>query len=95
MTLGLHDLPKFFGVANFKINAATGDAYRRLIREFVSFYRENLLNEHWGEQIHLRPDDMLEISMLSNGLDANQPERVWQPFLDWLNRSGEYSLSRR
>jgi FAD/FMN-containing dehydrogenase len=92
MTLRLHDLPEFFGVANFKITAASDDAYRRLIREFVSFYRENLLNEHWGEQAHLRPDNTLEISMLANGLDSNQPKQVWQPFLDWVNRSGGYSL---
>jgi FAD/FMN-containing dehydrogenase len=93
MTLRLHELPEFFGVANFKIKAASDDAYRRLIREFVSFYRENLLNEHWGEQAHLRPDNMLEISMLSNGLDSNQPKQVWQPFLDWVNRSGGYSFT--
>ncbi len=55
MTLRVHDLPEFFGVASFKIKAASDDAYRRLIREFVSFYREHLFNDHWGEQAHREP----------------------------------------
>src|SRR3984885_6611828 len=40
MTLRVHDLPDFFGTANFQINATSDDAYRQLIHEFVSFYRE-------------------------------------------------------
>ena len=35
LTLRVHDLPEFFGVANFTVNASSDDAYRRLIREFV------------------------------------------------------------
>jgi len=49
MTLRVHDLPEFFGTANFTVKAASDDAYRGLIREFVSFYREHLFNDHWGE----------------------------------------------
>lgn len=52
MTLRTHDLPEFFGTANFKIKAASEDAYRRLLREFVSFYKEHLFNDHWGETVH-------------------------------------------
>ncbi len=92
MTLRVYDLPEFFGVANFKIKASSDDAYRRLIRKFLSFYRENLLNEHWGEQVTLSPDNTLEISMLANGLDENQPKQIWQPFVEWVKRSGVYSF---
>src|SRR5208282_691118 len=55
LTLRTHDLPEFFGAANFTVKAASDDAYRRLIREFVSFYQENLCNGHWGEQAQLNP----------------------------------------
>ncbi len=84
LTVRLHDLPEFFGSANFKVKAASDDEYRRLISEFVSFYQEHLFNEHWGEQAEFRPDNVLEIKMISQGLDAEQPKKVWQPFLDWV-----------
>ena len=95
VTLRVHDLPEYFDAVNFKINAASDDAYRRLIREFVSFYRENLFNNHWGEQAHVNPDNKFEIAW-SHGLDAEQPKKVWQPFLDWVARSpDEYSVKGR
>src|SRR6202030_3902544 len=78
MTLRVHDLPEFFGVANFTVKAASDDAYRRLIREFVSFYREHLFNDHWGEQAHVKPDNSLVISMSSYGLDTGEAKKVWQ-----------------
>jgi FAD/FMN-containing dehydrogenase len=92
LTVRAHDLPEYFGVVNFKITAASDDAYRRLIRQFVSFYSENLFNDHWGEQARLRPDNTFEIAMLSHGLDAEQPKKVWQAFLDWVRRSSDYSV---
>jgi FAD/FMN-containing dehydrogenase len=96
VTLRTHDLPEFFGVANFTVQAASDDAYRRLIREFVSFYHEHLFNDHWGEQAHVNPDNTLVISMLSHGLDTEQTKRVWQPFLDWVARSSQaYSIKGR
>jgi len=96
MTLRLHDLPEFFGGANFIIKAASDDAYRRLLREFVNFYREHLFNDHWGEQAHVNPDNALEISMVHQGLSTEQAKQVWQPFLDWVGRSPRaYSLEKR
>src|SRR5947208_349612 len=92
MTVRTHDLPEFFGGANFKIKASSDDAYRRLLREFVRFYREHLFNDHWGEQAHVRPDNTLEITMSSCGLDREQAKAVWQPFLDWVRSSQGYSL---
>jgi FAD/FMN-containing dehydrogenase len=92
LTVRAHDLPEYFGTVNFKITAVSDDAYRRLTREFVSFYSENLFNNHWGEQAHLRPDNTFEIAMLSHGLEVEQPKKVWQPFLDWVKRSNDYSV---
>jgi FAD/FMN-containing dehydrogenase len=93
MTLRTHDLPEFFGTANFTVKAPSDDAYRNLIRKFVGFYHDGLFNDHWGEQVHVRPDNSLEVQMLAHGLDANQMKEVWKPFLDWVNSNG-YSLSR-
>jgi len=96
VTVRLHDLPEYFGPTNFKVQAASDDAYRRLVRQFVSFYAEHLLNEHWGEQAHFHPDNTLEISMMSQGLDADQMKKVWRPFLDWVGRSSQdYSIKGR
>ncbi|MGC1258805.1 MAG: FAD-dependent oxidoreductase, partial [Candidatus Acidiferrales bacterium] len=96
VTLRIHDLPEFFGVASFTIKAASDDAYRRLIREFVNFYQQNLFNDHWGEQAHVNPDNSLVISMVSQGLDTGQAKKVWKPFLDWVVRSPHaYSLEGR
>ena len=83
----MRDLPEFAGGANFTVKASSDDAYRRLIRHFVGFYREALFNDHWGEQAHFSPDNKLEISMVHLGLDTEQSRKVWQPFLDWLAQS--------
>ncbi len=96
MTLRVHDLPEFFGSTSFTIKAVSDDAYRRLVREFVSFYAEHLFNDHWGEQAHVNPRNTLEIRMVSQGLDAEQAKKIWQPFLDWVARSPhEYSITDR
>src|SRR5258707_4676836 len=93
MTLRMHDLPEFFGTVSFTVKAASDDSYRRLIREFVSFYQEHLFNDHWGEQAHVNPDNTLVIAMSSYGMDAEQAKKVWQPFLDWIAHSPrDYSL---
>jgi hypothetical protein len=77
----------FFGAASFNVKAGSDDAYRSLIRKFVSFYREHLFNDHWGEQAYVTPDNRLLIMMNSQGLDTGQATKVWQPFLDWVKRS--------
>ncbi len=96
LTLRVHDLPEFFGAANFKVKAVSDDAFHRLIREFVSFYKEHLFNDHWGEQAQFNPDNTLEIKMIFQGLDLEQAKKVWQPFREWVaNLPHEYSLEGR
>ena len=96
VTVRTHDLPEYFGVANFKIKASSDDAYRRLMRRFVIFYKENLFNDHWGEQPRFGPDNVLEISMVSQGLNRAEVNKVWRPFLDWVkNSSSDYSFQGR
>jgi FAD/FMN-containing dehydrogenase len=93
LTLRVRELPEFLGGAIFTIKASSDDAFRRLIRQFVSFYREALFNDWWGEQAHVRPDNSLVISMVSWGLDTDQAKKIWQPFFAWLARSsGLYTI---
>ncbi len=49
LTLRTHELPSWFGAAFMTIKAASDAAYRRLTGEFIRFYRDRLLNRHWGE----------------------------------------------
>ena len=87
VTLRVRELATSFGAVVLNIKAASDDAYRRLLRQFVSFYREQLFNDHWGEQAHIKPDNSLSINMLFHGLDSEQATKVWKPFLDWVVRS--------
>jgi hypothetical protein len=96
VTLRLHDLPEFFGAVTVRITAASDYAFRRLIRQFVSFYQESLFNDHWGEQASVGSDNSLVISMTSHGLDGEQARRVWKPFLDRVAGSSHaYSVEGR
>ena len=93
VTLRVHELPEYGGGAIFRVKASTDDAFRRLLRYFVGFYRENLFNDHWGEQAHIGSDNVLGLSMVSLGLSTEEARKVWQPFLDWVARSpGVYTV---
>ena len=87
LTLRTHSLPEFFGGVFMKIKASSDAAFRRLISRVLSFYRENLYNPHWGEQIAFRPGRVLAIAMVFQGLDQRQAEEIWRPFFDWLAAS--------
>jgi FAD/FMN-containing dehydrogenase len=94
LALRVRDLPEFAGGAEFIVKASSDDAYRRLIRQFVGFYREALFNDRWGEQAHFSPDNKLEISMVHLGLDTEQAQKVWRPFLHWLAQSArDYTIA--
>jgi FAD/FMN-containing dehydrogenase len=96
LTLRVHDLPELAGGANFTVKASSSDAYRRLIRYFVGFYREALFNDHWGEEAHFSSDNRLRIGMVHVGLDTGQSIKVWQPFFDWLAQSSaDYTIESK
>ncbi|HUJ40123.1 MAG TPA: FAD-dependent oxidoreductase, partial [Candidatus Acidoferrales bacterium] len=84
VTLRVRELPEFGGGAIFRVRASSDDAFRRLLRYFVGFYRDALFNDHWGEQAHVSPHNVLGISMVSLGLSTEEARKVWQPFLDWI-----------
>ena len=88
-TLRTHDLPAHFGGAWGKIEAASDDAFRRLLQRFFVFYRQSLFNPHWGEQVHLGPGNLMEISMVCQDLDDAEAKSVWKPFADWVAATPE------
>lgn len=85
LTLRVHELPEPFGAVNMSIQASSDTAFRRLIGLIVDFCERSLVNRHWGEQIRLRPNNLLQISMVFQGLERSQAVAVWQPFMDALD----------
>ena len=82
LSLRVHSLPERFGAVNFTVHAASDAAYRRLVGLMVDFCARSLINPHWGEQLRLRSNKVLQVSMVFQGLDRSQAQAVWQPFLD-------------
>ena len=87
VTLRVRELPEFWGAAILRVKAASDDAFRRLVRYFVGFYRENLFNDHWGEQARIASDNVLDLVMVCHDLSTGEVKKTWQPFLDWVARS--------
>ncbi len=93
VTLRVRELPEFFGSANLRIAASSDGAFRRLVRQFVGFYRDHLFNDRWGESVYFSPHNTLGVSMVYYGLRTEEAKKIWGPFIDWVKRSpGEYSL---
>lgn len=91
-TLRTFDLPAHFGAAWGTIKARSDAAFRKLIARFVQHYAEHLFNPHWGEQVHLHPDNTLKVSMVCQGLDAAEVEAAWQPFFASVRASGDLTV---
>jgi len=93
VTLLVRELPEFWGAAILAVKAASDDAFRRLLLYFVSFYRENLFNDHWGEHAHIAGDNVLDLLMVCHDLSTDEVRKIWQPFLDWIARwPGAYTI---
>jgi FAD/FMN-containing dehydrogenase len=87
VTLRTHDLPKVFGGAGGRIKASSDEAFRRLVARFLAFYADNLLGPRWGEQVSIQHDNVLKISMVSQGVDEDAAAKVWKTFHDWVRAS--------
>ncbi|HET9624579.1 MAG TPA: FAD-binding protein [Kofleriaceae bacterium] len=83
-TLLTHPLPTTFGAVHGTVTAANDAAFRDLIGHFVTFYRDQLNNEHWGESVNFSPKNELEISMAFEGLSEAEAAAVWQPLRAWI-----------
>ena len=84
-TLKTHPLPKYFGAFGGSIAAKNDAAFKELLERFAAFYRERLSNEHWGEQVRVRGNNSLELSMTFEGMTAKEAEQVWQPLRAWVD----------
>ncbi|SHL11712.1 FAD/FMN-containing dehydrogenase [Bradyrhizobium lablabi] len=84
LTLRTRELPDTFGFVSMTIEARSAAAFGRLLTSFVGFYFENLHNPHWGEIVNVRPGNRLDIQLSFQGLDKQQADALWQPFLQWV-----------
>lgn len=94
MTLKLHDLPSSFGIFKGDIHAANDDAYKNLIKKYLEFYQNKLNNEHWGEQFSFNKADVLNIFLVSQGINESQAQQIWQPFITWVkSKPDSYTIT--
>ncbi len=92
LTLRVHALPENFGAVNMTIHADTATAFRRLVGTMLDFCADHLLNPHWGEQIRLRGENALTVSMVFQGLTRGRAQEVWAPFLAAVDAAGDWHL---
>lgn len=93
-TLRTHPLPDYLGVVAATISAASDAAYRVLVAQVISFYRQSLFNSHWGEQLHFGAGATVNVAMAFQGLTQAQAEQTWAPFFDWVKaRPADYTLT--
>jgi FAD/FMN-containing dehydrogenase len=94
LTLRTHALPAFFGAVLATITAASDAAYGTLAGQVLSFYRECLLNRHWGEVLRFGPGRQLGVNMVFQGLTKAQAEEIWAPLFAWVRaRPADYTLA--
>jgi hypothetical protein len=69
--------------------------FRRDYQTHVAHARTaRLFNEHWGEQASLSPGNTLEIGMVFYGLNSEQAQTTWKPFLEWIaQRPNDYTFA--
>ncbi len=72
LTLRTRELPDHFGAVFGTIRAASDAAFRRLLARLIGFYREQLFNPHWGEQLVFGRGNIVRIAMVFQGLDRRQ-----------------------
>jgi FAD/FMN-containing dehydrogenase len=94
LTLRTRELPDHFGGVSVTIKANSDQAFGRLIERFIGFYRDNLLNAHWGESVTFGADNTFVASMVFQGLEQQQARDAWRPFIDWVAAApGDFSVT--
>ncbi|MBV8914269.1 MAG: FAD-dependent oxidoreductase, partial [Acetobacteraceae bacterium] len=92
LTLRTHGLPEFFGGVLGAIRANSDEAFRRLIARFNAFYASSLCNPHWGEQVSVRTNNVLNLLLVFQDLTEAQARAVFKPFLSFVAASpSDYS----
>jgi FAD/FMN-containing dehydrogenase len=87
LTLRTPALPDHVGAVFGTIRATSDVTFRRLLARLIAFYRDQLFNPHWGEQLVFGRGNIVRIAMVCQGLDQASAARLWQPFQDWVTRS--------
>lgn len=87
VTLETHELPALFGLVSASIRANSDAAFRKLIGDVLSFYREHLFNPHWGEQIIFKSNRLLSIHMVSQGLEHGAAAGIWNGFFEAIGNA--------
>src|SRR5262250_455634 len=96
LTLRTHALPAYVGAVRTMITAASDAAYVTLAARVLAFYRQSLLNPHWGEVIRFAPGRQITVNMVFQGLTQAQAEQTWAPLFDWVTaRPAGYTLARQ
>lgn len=94
VTLRTHEMPSTTGVVFADVAAYSDQAYRVLVERMVAFYADALFSPHWGEQFAVRPDNVLRISMMCQGLSQEEVEAAWAPFWSWVDeRPDDYLVN--
>ncbi|HET8763873.1 MAG TPA: FAD-binding oxidoreductase [Rhodanobacter sp.] len=94
LTLRTFELPTFFGGVGVTVKADSDAAYRALIAEAVSFYQRALFNPHWGEQMKFYGRNVLEVSMMCQGLSKQEAEQTWAPFVAWVQARNDCHITK-
>ena len=95
VTLRTRELPNYFGGVFGTIKTNSDEAFRKLIARTMIFYREQLFNPHWGEQVRFDGSNVLNVSMVFQGLNREQALEIWRPLIEWIKASpGEYTVQR-
>jgi hypothetical protein len=94
MTFKPHPLSHNFGLFQGTITAKNDVAYKNLLRQFLIFFRQNLNNENWGEQVAFNANNKIHIGMLFQGLNAKEVDRIWSPLRQWIKKNSNlYSIN--
>ncbi len=93
-TLQTYELPQIVGHFQSTITAYTDEDYEKLLECLVPFIGKFLNNEHWGDKITIKPNNVLEISLMFQGLNETEVQEIWHPFYQWLmKRRSVYTYS--
>jgi FAD/FMN-containing dehydrogenase len=92
LTLRTRELPEYFGGVFGSIRATSDAAYQGLIAKAIAFYASDLFNPHWGEQMIFQTDNTLRVAMVFQGLNQQEAQVVWAPFVDWVRAQPECSF---
>jgi len=96
ITYKTHALPAYTGIFQGSITAKNDDAYKVLIAHFLPFIRDNLINEHWGEQISFTNKNTINFFLVFQGKNSSKVDTTWAPFKKWLkNQPGLYAIETK